>query len=90
MYTNPLTCRIPICGLKEPLSVMIGPCVDSYSCCIIPVLPTGHWRRDALMRPKMGDPLDDPPDSPEGEARSQPTVFWRRYTYPHKSSEKGD
>ena len=27
------------------------------------------------MGPRMGDPLDDPPDSPEGEAGPQRTVF---------------
>jgi hypothetical protein len=27
------------------------------------------------MGPRMGDPLDDPPDSPEGEAGPQLTVF---------------
>ncbi len=27
------------------------------------------------MGPRMGDPLDDPPDSPEGEAELQRNVF---------------
>ncbi len=27
------------------------------------------------MGPRMGDPLDDPPDSPKGEAEPQLTVF---------------
>ncbi len=54
---------------------MIGPCVDSYSCGIVLVLLTCHWRRDAPMGPRMGDPLDDPPDSQEGEAEPQRTVF---------------
>ena len=78
IYTNPLACRIPICGLRGPLSAVIGPCVDSYSCCIVPVRLTCHWRWDAPMGPKMGDLLllvDDPQDSPEGEAGPQRTVF---------------
>ena len=54
---------------------MIGPCVDSFSCGIAPARPDGHWRWDALMGPRMSDPLDDPPDSPEGEAGPQWTVF---------------
>ena len=54
---------------------MIGPCVDSFSCGFVPAWPAGHWRWDALMGPRMGDPLDDPPDSPEGEAGPQRTVF---------------
>ncbi len=61
--------------VSGPLTAVIGPCVDSYSCGIAPVRPTGHWRRDALMGPKLGDPLDDPPDSLEGEAGSQLTVL---------------
>jgi hypothetical protein len=40
-----------------------------------PVRPTGHWRWDAPMGPRMSDPIDDPPDSPEGEAGPQRTVF---------------
>ena len=75
MYASPLACRIPICGLRGPLSAVIGPCVDSFSCGIVPALPAGHWRWDAPMGPRMGDPLDDPPDSPEGEAGPQRTVF---------------
>ncbi len=75
MYTNPLACKIPICGLMGPLSAMIGPCVDNYSCCIVPVLPTCHWRWDAVKGQKMGNPLEDPPDSQEGEAQSQLSVF---------------
>ena len=75
MYASPLVCRIPICGLRGPLSAVIGPCVDSFSCCIVPALPAGHWRWDAPMGPRMGHPLDDPPDSPEGEAGPQQTVF---------------
>ncbi len=54
---------------------MIGPCVDSLSCGIVPARPAGHWCWDAVMGPKMGDPLDDPPASPEGEAEHQRTVF---------------
>ena len=54
---------------------MIGPCVDSFSCGFVPAWPAGHWRWDALMGPRMGDPLDDPPDSPEGEAGPQRTVW---------------
>ena len=54
---------------------MIGPCVDSFSCGIVPALPACHWRWDALMGPRMGDPLNDPPDSQEGEAGPQLTVF---------------
>ena len=54
---------------------MICPCVNSFSCGIVPALPAGHWRRDAPMGPRMGDPLDDPLDSPEGGAGPQQTVF---------------
>ena len=54
---------------------MIGPCVDSFSCGIVLARPAGHWRWDVPMGPRMGDPLDDPPDSPEGEAGPQRTVF---------------
>ncbi len=75
MYKNLLACRVPICGLMGPLSAVIGPCVDSYSCCIVPGLPTCHWRWDAPMGLKMGDPVGDPQDSPESEARPQRTVF---------------
>ncbi len=60
---------------QGPLSAAIDPCVDSYSCCIVPVLPTCRWRWEALMGPKMHDPLDNPPNSPESEARLQLTVF---------------
>jgi len=54
---------------------VIGPCVDSFSCGIVLARPAGHWRWDVPMGPRMGDPLDDPPDSPEGEAGPQRTVF---------------
>ena len=50
-------------------------CVYSFSCSIVPALPAGHWRWDAPMGPRMSDPLDDPQDSPEGEAGPQQTVF---------------
>ena len=63
------------CGLRGPLSAVIGPCVDSYYCCIIPVWPTGHSRRDARMGPKMGGQLEDPPDSQEGESRPRRITF---------------
>jgi hypothetical protein len=58
-----------------PPSAVIGPCVDRYSCDIVPVRPAGHWRMDAPMGPKIGDLLDNPPDSPDGEAGHQWTVF---------------
>jgi len=75
MYASPLACRIPICGLRGPLSAVIGPCVDSFSCGIVLARPAGHWRWDAPMGQRMGDPPYDPPDSPEGEAGPQQTVF---------------
>jgi hypothetical protein len=75
MYINPLACQIQICGLRGPLLAVISPCVDRYSCGIVPVLPTSHWRRDAWMGQKMGYPLDNSPDSQEGEAGPQQTVF---------------
>ncbi len=65
----------PNLWLRGPLSAVIGPCVDSLSCCIVPARPACHWRWDALMGPRMGCPLDYPPDSPEGEAGPQQTVF---------------
>ncbi len=60
------------------------PCIDSFSCGIVPALPAGHWRWDAQMGPSMGHPLDDPPDSPEGEAGPQRTVFGGATTLTHQ------
>jgi hypothetical protein len=62
-------------SLRGPLLAVICPCVDSYSCGIVPVLPASHWRSDAQMGPKMGDPLDDPLDSQKGETGPQWIVF---------------
>ncbi len=57
-------------------AAVISPCgVDSFSCGIVPAWPAGYWRWDALMGPRMSDPLDDPPDSQEGAAGPQQTVF---------------
>ena len=74
-YTNPLANRMATCGLRGPLSAVLGPCVDSCYCCIIPVWRTCHSRWNARMGLKMGGQLDDPPDSQEGESRSQRTTF---------------
>ncbi len=46
-----------------------------YICGIVLVRPTGHLRWDSSMGPKMGDLLDNPQASPEGEAGHQLTVF---------------
>ena len=62
-YTNPLANFTATCGLRGALSAVMGRCVDSYYCSIIPVWPTSHRRWDAQMGPKMGGQLDDPPDS---------------------------
>jgi hypothetical protein len=61
--------------LRGPLSAVIGTCVNSYSCCIGHVLLAGHWRWDSPIGPRMSNPLDDPLNSPEGEAGPQRTVF---------------
>ena len=74
-YTNPLANCMASCGLRGPLSAVLGPCVDSYYCCIIPVWRTCHSRWNARMGLKMGGQLDDPPDSQEGESRPQRTTF---------------
>ena len=74
-YTNPLANCMASCGLRGPLSAVLGPCVDSCYCCIIPVWRTCHRRWNARMGPKMGGQLDDPPDSQEGESRPQRTTF---------------
>ena len=74
-YTNPLANCMASCGLRGPLSAALGPCVDSCYCCIIPVWRTCHSRWNARMGLKMGGQLDDPPDSQEGESRSQRTTF---------------
>ena len=74
-YTNPFSNCMATCGLRGPLSAVIGPCVDSYYCCIIPVWRIRHSRWNAWMGPKMGGQLDDPPESQEGESRLQRTTF---------------
>ena len=74
-YTNPLSNRMATCGLRGPLSAVLGPCVDSCYCCIIPVWRTCHSRWNARMGPKMGGQIDDPPDSQGGESRPQRTTF---------------
>ena len=85
-YTNPLANCMASCGLRGPLSAVLGPCVDSCYCGIIPVWRTCHSRWNDRMGPKMGAQLDDPPDSRRGESRPQDHV-WRRYT-PHKTRKK--
>ena len=74
-YTNPLSNRMATCGLRGPLSAVLGPCVDSCYCCIIPVWRTCHSRWNARMGLKMGGQIDDPPDSQGGESRPQRTTF---------------
>jgi len=74
-YTNPLSNCMATCGLRGPLSAVLGPCVDSCYCCCIPVWRTCHSRWNARMGPKMGGQLDDPPDSRGGESRPQRTTF---------------
>ena len=74
-YTNPLANCMASCGLRGPLSAELGPCVDSCYRCIIFVWPTCHSRWNDRMGLKMGGQLDDPPDSQEGESRSQRTTF---------------
>ena len=73
--TNPLSNRMVTCGLRGPLSAVLGPCVDSCYCCCIPVWRTCHSRWNARMGPKMGGQLDDPPDSRGGESRLHRTTF---------------
>ena len=63
------------CRLRGPLSAVMGPCVDSYYCRIIPVWPTCHSRWNARMGPKIGCQLDDTPDSQESESQSHRTTF---------------
>jgi hypothetical protein len=74
-YTNPLSNCMATCGLRGPLSAVLGPCVDSCYCCCIPVWRTCHSRWNARMGPKMGGQLDGPPDSRGGESRPQRTTF---------------
>ena len=74
-YTNLLSNRMATCGLRGPLSAVLGPCVDSCYCCIIPVWRTCHRRWNARMGLKMGGQIDDPPDSQGGESRPRRTTF---------------
>ena len=74
-YTNPLANRMATCGLRGPPLAVVGPCVDSHYCCIIPVWCTFHSRWNTRMGPKMGCQLDDPPDSQGGESQPQRSTF---------------